>query len=101
MTPQQMAIGALAAMQAGSRMTLTRQRGVKMPPKFPRGELLCENFDGRNVYSYDPAKVIAWLHANGLVAVEILGSRHAGADHLDAARRAAEKDDSISGIRKI
>lgn len=72
MTPQQMATEALAAMQAGSRMTLTRQRGVKMPPKFPRGELLCENFDGRNVYSYEPAKVIAWLNANRLVAIEIV-----------------------------
>ena len=67
-----MAAEALAAMQAGSRMTMVRMRGLKMPPKFPRGELLCENFDGRNVYSYDPAKVIAWLNANKLVAVEIV-----------------------------
>ena len=72
MTPQEVATEALAALQAGSRMTMVRVRGVKMPPKFPRGELMCENFDGRNVYSYDPAKIIAWLNANRLIAVEVL-----------------------------
>ena len=72
MTPQQMATEALAAMQAGTRMTLVRVRGTRPPPKFPRGELMCENFDGRNVYSYDPAKVISWLNAHRLVAIEVL-----------------------------
>lgn len=50
-------------------MTLVRRRGVKMPPKFPRGELLCENHDGTTCYSYDPLKVLAWLSAMGLVKV--------------------------------
>jgi hypothetical protein len=40
-----------------------------MPPKFPRGELLCENHDGTRCYSYDPMRVLAWLSANGLVKV--------------------------------
>ena len=51
-------------------MTLVKQKGVKMPPKFPRGELLCENFDGTRCYSYDPLKVLVWLSAMGLVKVE-------------------------------
>ena len=75
MTSQQMASEALAAMQAGTRMNLVRPRGLKPPPKFPRGELMCENHDGRNVYSYDPAKVIAWLNANRLVAIEIVPAK--------------------------
>ena len=69
MTPNEMAKAAAEALQGGTRMTLVRMRGVKMPPKFPRGELLCENFDGRNAYSYDPIKVLAWLAANKLVKV--------------------------------
>ncbi len=72
MTPQQMATEALTAMQAGSRMTLVRTRGTKPPSGFPRGELLCENFDGRNVYSYDPARVISWLNAYCLIAIEVM-----------------------------
>lgn len=72
MTPEQMAKDAFAAMQANTRVTLVRMRGRKQPRGFPRGELLCENFDGRNVYSYDPARIIAWLNANRLIAVEIL-----------------------------
>ena len=72
MTPEQMAKEALAAVQAGTRMTMVRIRGKKPPRGFPRGELLCENSDGRNVYSYDPSRIIAWLNANRLIAVEIL-----------------------------
>lgn len=69
MTPEALAIDAAAAIQAGTRMTLLRGRGVKMPPKFPRGELLCENHDGTRAYSYDPMRVLAWLSAMGLVKV--------------------------------
>ena len=69
MTPEVMAADAAAALAAGTNMTLVRRRGVKMPPKFPRGELLCENFDGTRCYSYDPLKVLAWLSAMGLVSV--------------------------------
>ena len=50
-------------------MTLVRRCGVKMPPKFPRGELLCENHDGTKCYSYDTLRVLAWLSAMGLVKV--------------------------------
>ena len=64
MTPEQMAKEALTAVQEGTRMTLVRMRGKRPPLGFPRGELLCENSDGRNVYSYDPARIIAWLNAN-------------------------------------
>jgi hypothetical protein len=71
MTPEQMAKDAAAAIQAGTNMTLVLPRPWKnRPPKFPRGELLCENSNGQNVYSYDPIKVLAWLAAMGLVKVE-------------------------------
>jgi hypothetical protein len=69
MTPEAMAADATIALAAGTNMTLVRDRGVKMPPKFPRGELLCENHSGTRCYSYDPLKVLAWLSATGLVKV--------------------------------
>lgn len=69
MTPEAMAADAAGALAAGTRMTLVRRCGVKMPPKFPRGELLCENHDGTKCYSYDPLRVLAWLSAMGLVKV--------------------------------
>ena len=77
MTPEQIAKDAASAIQAGTWMTLVRGRGHKMPPKFPRGELLCQNSDGRNVYRYNPVKVLAWLAANGLVRVETSVAPHA------------------------
>ena len=77
MTPEQMAEAALSALQAGTNMTLVLKRGWKRPPKFPRGELLCENSNGCNVYSYDPSRIIAWLNANRLIAVEILNTNDA------------------------
>ena len=51
MTPESMAADAAGALAAGTNMTLVRRKGQKMPPKFPRGELLCENFDGSRCYS--------------------------------------------------
>jgi len=69
MTPEQMAADAMAALQAGTGMTLVLRRGFKRPPKFPRGVLLCENHDGSRVYRFDPVRVLAWLAANGLVKV--------------------------------
>ncbi len=69
MTPEAMAADAAGALAAGTNMTLVRRKGQKMPPKFPRGELLCENFDGSRCYSYSPLKVLAWLNAMGLVKV--------------------------------
>ena len=44
-----------------------------MPAKFPRGELLCENFDGSRCYAYNPLKVLAWLSAMGVVEVKVTG----------------------------
>lgn len=67
MTPEQLARDAMDAAAHGQRMTLTKMRGQKMPAGFPRGELLCENHDGRNVYSYDPEKVLAWMRKQGLI----------------------------------
>lgn len=69
MTPQQMAQEAADAVNAGQRMSMVRPKGAKMPPKFPKGELLCENHNGSRVYSYDPLRVLAWLAANDLVQV--------------------------------
>lgn len=66
-----MAKDAAEAIQAGTNMTIVLPRPWKRPPKFPRGELLCENSDGRNVYSFDPLKILAWLAANGLVKVRV------------------------------
>ena len=71
MTPEQMVIDASEAFHRGTNVTFIRHKGVKMPPKFPRGELLCENHDGARAYSYDPLRVLAWLHAYGLVTIEI------------------------------
>ena len=69
MTPEAMAADAAQALAAGTSMTLVRGPGVKMPPNFPRGELLCENYDGSRCYRYDPLRVLAWLSAMGLVKV--------------------------------
>ncbi len=63
MTPESMLSDAMQALSAGTGMTLVHPKGMKMPPKFPRGELLCEQHDGRRVYRYDPEKVIKWLHS--------------------------------------
>ena len=70
MTPSELAEGATAALAAGTNMLITHRRGVKMPPKFYRGELLYESRKGAHVYSYDPAKVLVWLAANGLIEVK-------------------------------
>lgn len=78
MTPEAMAADAAGALAAGTNMTLVRRKGQKMPPKFPRGELLCENFDGSRCYSYSPLKVLAWLSAMGLVKVTATAAPNAG-----------------------
>ena len=70
MTPEQLAKDAADALALGTRMTLVRGKGSRMPPKFPRGELLCEQHDGRRAYTYDPELVLAWLVANRLVEVQ-------------------------------
>lgn len=62
-----MAVEAAAAINAGTRMTLVLPKCFKRPPKFPRGELLCENSRNERVYSFDPVRILAWLTANGFV----------------------------------
>ena len=70
MSPEQLAADAKGAINAGTNLTLVLPHGAARKLRgFPRGELLCENRDGRNVYSYDPRKVLAWLSAMGLVKV--------------------------------
>ena len=71
MTPEQLASAAISAIAAGTRMTLVRPKGHKAPAGFPRGELLCENYEGSRCYSVDPVRVLAWLRANGLISVEV------------------------------
>jgi hypothetical protein len=68
MTHSELASDTVAAIQAGTRMSLMRRPKSKLPPGFPRGELMCENFDGTRVYSFDPARVLQWLHKTGLLA---------------------------------
>lgn len=68
MTPEQMATEARGAIADGARMSMVLPRGAtRRLPGFPRGELMCENHDGRNVYSYDPVRVLAWLKKNDLI----------------------------------
>lgn len=75
MTPEALASEAIAALQGGTRMTLVRRRGAaKLPPKFPRGELLCENALGDHCWSYDPAKILRWLKKSGLVQLKLTES---------------------------
>ncbi len=60
MTLESLVADATAAIAAGSRVTLVFKSWHKMPPKFPRGEFLCENQGGERCYSYEPRKVLAW-----------------------------------------
>ena len=71
MKVEEMALAASKAAEAGTRMTLMLPRPWRnRPPKFPRGELLCENSEGSCAYSFDPLRVLAWLAANKLITVE-------------------------------
>lgn len=66
MTPQEMARSAEEAFEAGTNMTLVIPRGFRRPRKFPRGEFLCENFNGSRCYRYNPREVLEWLRAMNL-----------------------------------
>lgn len=66
MTPLQLRNDANEAIKNNQRMTLIRPRGHPVPAGFPRGKLLCENFDGNNVYSYDPQKILDLIKLNNL-----------------------------------
>jgi len=77
MTPERMAelCRAVLSDTAGAitNVTLITPKGQKMPPKFPRGQLLCEiERNGRkcHVRSYDAARVLAWLEMTGLINKE-------------------------------
>ena len=72
MTPQQMATEAVAAIRRGTRMAMVMERDKNTPPGFPSGRLRRYYNDRHDVYSYDPNKVLEWLNANRLVAVEVL-----------------------------
>lgn len=64
MTPAELIIAAGNAVVAGTKITLIMRKGWRSPPKFPRGELLCENpTTGGRAYSHDPVKLLKWLRA--------------------------------------
>jgi hypothetical protein len=71
MTPLQMAEAAAKAMAEPGTLGVVMTIPVgKMPPGFPRGELLNEMKRGEvteRTYNFDPHKVIAWLLKNGLI----------------------------------
>ena len=67
MTPAQMEAACLEAMKKpGNGVTLSTRKGQKMPPGFPRGDLLSENAQWVN-RSYKPQKVLRWLRENLLI----------------------------------
>jgi hypothetical protein len=57
MAPEELAAGAVAAILAGTDMTLHLPKGEKWPQGWPRGELLSESALGKN-YSFNPLKVL-------------------------------------------
>lgn len=69
MTPQEMTLLCVAALNEAPPATgipIVMKKGWKRPPKFPRGELLCETERGR-VYRINPMKLLSWLATNGFV----------------------------------
>jgi hypothetical protein len=66
MTPQDMEAQCLRAIDAAQGVTLTTDRGQRMPAGFPQGELLSESRVGVN-RSYKPEKVLRWLRDNLLI----------------------------------
>ena len=99
MTPLEMAATAARAMaEPGTLGVVMTLRKGGMPRGFPRGELLNEMVRGGTVertYSFDPAKVIAWLLKNGLVEMERTGERSLSfrePNTTDETRRSAASD---------
>lgn len=45
--------------KCGDDISLHHRRGWRRPPKWPRGELLCETETGR-LYAFPIAKVLKW-----------------------------------------
>ena len=66
MKPKEMEAACLAAISAGTGVTLSTPKGTAMPHGFPRGELLSENKQFVN-RSYKPEKVLRWLRDNLLL----------------------------------
>lgn len=68
MTPKEMEASCLAVMErpGGFRVTFTTAKGQKMPPGFPRGEVLSETPVSVN-RSYKPEKVLRWLRTHMLI----------------------------------
>jgi hypothetical protein len=53
----------------GINVSLEKIKGTKSPKGFPRGELLCENSSGGQVYSYDPIKILKWMAKMGIIVL--------------------------------
>jgi hypothetical protein len=66
MTAQDMEAQCLAAIENGQRLTLTTDRGHRMPQGFPNGEFLSENAIATN-RAYKPEKVLRWLRDRMLI----------------------------------
>lgn len=66
MNAKEMESACLAAISAGTGVTLSTPKGQAMPHGFPRGELLSENRQFVN-RSYKPEKVLRWLRENLLI----------------------------------
>lgn len=59
----QIAVGAFEAVLSGTQLTLSVPHGQKLPAGFPRaGELLSVGSEGNRNLSFDPTKVLAWVH---------------------------------------
>ena len=61
MTGPEMRAAVAATVETHGSVTLVLPKGFKRPPRFPRGELLCENTDGELVYRFDGWRIIKWL----------------------------------------
>ena len=68
MTPREMEQACLECLKQPGMLgvTLTTPRGQRMPPGFPRGELLSETHHHVN-RSYKPQAVLRWLRENMLI----------------------------------
>lgn len=78
MSPGEMARQCAAAMSKGLKLQLvlprrcTGRRRMRVFGKVgPLAEVACENHDGRTVVWVDPADLLAYLAARGLVTVKV------------------------------
>lgn len=61
------------ALLAGQHITLSLPAGGKLPPRFPRGELLSVGTNGSRNVRHDPLKVLAWVQQSILAARAVIG----------------------------